>query len=336
MGSNDSSPANLPRRRGAWAAGAVALVLAATSGWWLNRPAEVPAPAVGAPAPSARATPGLPRLAAQTGAVAASVPAAPTAVPAAPTAVPRPVAQPRMPLPASSLDDALRKVRLALEGQATPKEMLEAATMLSACTGADMVVQSMYSLRDQQDPESQRSERRSGISMEQKIELVQDMQRRCQVFDAATLARRGELFKGAHAGGAPGSALPYLHWLTSSDGKQGANPELLARLKHEARQDVEDGDYFALLQYSFPFSTATYGLTEVQRQAYREAKLRITGEMGGAEEEKASRASADELEKKMAQWMTPPPPLSPEQQREADALAKKVVDAWRKRRGQGG
>jgi hypothetical protein len=212
--------------------------------------------------------------------------------------------------------------------------MLEAAMMLSACQGADAAEESLYALRDQPSPVWQLLEKSPGFSNDEQIKQQQDFQRRCQVFDAATLARRGELLKGAYEGGAKDSALPYLQWLNAS--KQEVNPELRGKLQREARQAVEEGDLMALAQYMYAFNPAPLGITEVQRQAYKEAWFTIQGETSGAAMETASRTSMDSTEKMMAQWGALPPPLSPEQQREADALAKQVVDAWRKRQGKGG
>lgn len=324
MNSNKASNSNPPSRRAAWVASAVALVLAVGGGWLLSRSADAPRPAAGAPAPSAPGMLGLPHIVAKAEAAA-------TPLPAASGTAPTPVAQ-----PLDSFADALRKVQLTLQSPATPKEMLEAATILAGCKGADAAVVQLYALRDQPDPKTKPLEKSLGYSSDKALEQQQDIQRRCQVFDAATLARRGELLKGAYEGGANGSALPYLNWLNSDEGKRQANPELLGKLKREGRQSAEDGDISALGQYSLPFSTSTFGITEVQRQAYREAGLRIDRETLGAEVEKASRIWSDDFEKKMAQWGGMPPPLSPEQQREADALATKVVDAWRKRQGKGG
>jgi hypothetical protein len=315
------------RGRAKWAAGAVTAVLAASGIWLLNRPTDAPALTAVTPAASA---PGAlePR---RTDVEAAPLPAA---LPAASTGASTSLARPSPPTPFTSLADALRKVQLALEGRATPKEMLEAATVLSACQGADLAVESMYKLRDQPSPESQQFEKSFGFSATDQIKRQQDFQRRCQVFDAATLARRGEFLKGAYEGGAKDSALPYLQWLNAS--KQEVNPELRAKLQREARQTAEDGNFMALTQYSFAFNPTPLGITEVQRQAYKEALFRIQGETSGAAMEKASRASMDDTEKMMAQWGALPPPLSPEQQREADALSRQVVDAWRNRQRKGG
>jgi hypothetical protein len=92
----------------------------------------------------------------------------------------------------------------------------------------------------------------------------------------------------------------------------------------------------ALTQYSFAFNPTPLGITEVQRQDYKEALFRIQGETSGAAMETAGRASMDDTEKLMTRWGALPSPLSLEQQREAEALAKQVVDAWRKRQRRGG
>ena len=320
MDSYEISSSSAPRRRAAWVA--ITAALAAGGGWLLNRPADAPAPA-----PSAAGTQGPPRIEAKAEAVAAPLPPASTAAPT-------PVAQPPLPLPTGSLDDALRKAQRTLDGPATPKEMLEAATVLLACQGADLASEALYKERDEPSPLGQQLQKIPGFSATELIKQQQDFQRRCQVFDAATLARRGELLKGAYEGGAKDSALPYLQWLIES--KQEVDPGLHGKLQREARQTVEEGNLMALMLYSHAFNPAPFGITEVQRQAYKEALFRINGETSGAAWEKASRASMDNTEKMMVQWGALPPPLSPEQQREADALAKQVVDAWRTRQGKGG
>jgi hypothetical protein len=320
MESNHASRSNPLRGRAAWAVSGVAFVLVAVAGWWLSRPADVPRSTVATPAPSAPGT--LGSLGFEVKAEAVTRP-----LPAASTAVPEPVA------PTAAVDE-LRKVQRALEGPATPKEKLEAATIIAACQNADVLVQSVYTLRDQRDPKWQMLEKSSGISSEEQIKMLQGYQRSCQAFDAATLARRGELLKGAYEGGAKGSALPYLLWLSGS--WQEVDPALRSKLQREARQPVEDGDLAALAQYSMVVSPTTLGITEVQRRAYKEAWLRVQGEMNGAAMELVSRASADNFEKSMAKMGILPPPLTPEQQHEADALTAKVVDAWRRRQSQGG
>lgn len=307
-------------RAAALVASVVALVLAAGGAWLLSRSADAPRPPADMPA-----SPALsalePRNEANDAAAGAVLPAA---SPASSLVQPKPI---------GSLADALRKVQQTLDGPATPQEMLEAAAMLGACQGAEVAVESMVALRDQPSPGWELHKKRYGLSDSEQIQQQQDFQRSCQVFDAAALARRGELLKGAYEGGAKDSALPYLLWLNESG--QAGDPELRGKLQREAREMVEAGDFMGLLHYSHAFDPAPLGINEVQRQAYKEARMRIAREMSGVAMEKATRASMDSTEKMMAQLGALPPPLSPQQQREADALAQQVLEAWRKRQDKG-
>jgi hypothetical protein len=326
MASNEEPTAS--RGRVVGIAIGLALVLAAGAGWLKSRPTDAPARTAGesaaAPAPYEPLRP-------EAKAEAAAAP--PSA--AAPLAASSPGAGLPPPAPRGTPADELRKVQMALQGGATPKEMLAAATLLSACPHADQAVEAMYHVRDQPTPEMQALNKATGLRPNDMIAQQQDLQRRCQAFDAATLARSGELFKRAYDGGAEGSALPYLQWL-NGEGKREANPELLARLQREARQSAEDGDFMALNAYSLAFDPAPLGATPLQRQAYKEAFLRIQAEMGGPAMEKAMRGMIENVEKSIVPWGAAPPPLGADQQREADALARRVVDAWRKRQSQGG
>ncbi|WP_343639928.1 hypothetical protein [Roseateles sp.] len=306
----------------AWAAIAVVTVLVA--GGWLMKRSEVPAPAAEpAPSPAANPQPS-----------STTVPSFQTASGASPAVPTLPPATTSAPLPLASPAEALRRVQLALDGAGTSRDMLDAASMLSACQGADMAAEHMYRERDQPSPGGQQLQRITGLSSQERIRLQQDFQRHCQVFDAATIARQGELFKRAYDGGARDAALPYLQWLAGSG--RPIDPELRGRLQRDARQTAEDGDFIALTSYSFAFNASTLGITEVQRQAYKEAWLRIQGLMSGAEMERASRISMADMEKLMGQWGAAPSALSADQQREADALTAQVIDAWRKRQGKRG
>lgn len=164
---------------------------------------------------------------------------------------------------------------------------------------------------------------KAGI-LDQWINESQDMQRRCQIFDAATLARRGELLKRAHESDLPGMALAYLTWLNTHPG-QGGTPELLGQLQREVRQSAAAGDVDALMAYVHSFGAL--GETAMQRQAYKEARLRIQPEDAPQE----NRDSLENLAKTLRQGRWAPQALSTSQQREADALTERVVDAWRKR-----
>lgn len=325
MGLKQNAGTSLPRGRLVWGVAAVVLAVAG-GGWLMNRPTDAPASLAAAPAASGPDTLKQSRTEVRAEAAAAPLPAA--------SAAPTPAPQPDRAMPSGSFADKLRNVQRTLQGHGTPKEMLEAATMLSACEGIDAVMEGTYKARDQNDPSLRRADSSAGLSSEESIKYMQDVQRRCQVFDAATLARRGEMLQGAYEGGAEGSALPYLAWLNAK--RQTIGPELRDKLQREALKTAEDGDRSALAQYSLPYSTTQFGITEVQRQAFREAGLRISGEASGAEVEKSSRALSDNTEKMMSRWGASPPPLTPDQQREADALAAKVVSAWRKRQGKGG
>lgn len=325
MNSNECCDPNPPRGRIAWVASAVVLVLAGGA-WLLSRPADASRPVVVAPASRAPATPRPMPAAAST--ESASLPG-----PTASTAAAPPVAPPVRSMPATAPADALRKVQQALEGRATPNQMLEAARMLEGCQGAAMTTQIMYGMRDRGDPMWKLAEKSSVAFGDEQLRWQQAFQRLCQVFDADTLARRGELLKGAYEGGAKDSALPYLQWINGT--QQPVSAELRRKLQNEARQTVESGDFMALSMYSLAFNPVPLGITEVQRQAYKEAMFRIDGEMAGPEAEAINRASMANVEKNMSQWGALPPPLSPEQQQEADALTQKVVDAWRKRQGKG-
>jgi hypothetical protein len=306
----------------AWAAGAIALVLAAGGGWLLNRATDAPALAAGPPAASVRRMLEPPLTEAK------------AEVAAAPASAAAPVARPSLRMPTQLTADELRNVQLALEGSASPADTWEAARILSICKGVDGAVESVYRLRDHADTGWRLLEQSPGFRTDKLIAEMQNAQRRCQIFDAATLARRGELLKRAYEGGAKDAALDYLLWL-NAESKQTVNPELLGKLQREARQTAEDGDFKALVVYSHAFDPKL-GATPVQRQAYKEAWLRVQTEMSGPAMAQASRDSIENLEKMMSQSGAAPPALSAEQQREADALTERVVGAWRKRQDRGG
>lgn len=230
---------------------------------------------------------------------------------------------------APSLADELSKVGPALDGRLSADETLKAAKALLACKGADGAVATMFNMRDQASPQWKAFEKIPGAQMNDVLVRAQELQRLCQAFDAATVARTGELFARAHAGGAKGSAL---HYLQSLQGERDstARPELISQLQQEGREAAESGDLEALTVYSHSFD-ASLGATEVQRRAYKEAWLRIQSETVGPALERASRESIENVEKLMSQFGNRPP-LTAEQQRESDALAAQVVAAWRKRK----
>jgi hypothetical protein len=217
---------------------------------------------------------------------------------------------------------------LALQDDATPAQARRASDLLAQCAYADHAIAFAYQVRDQGGPLRQTLERNPGFNMDQWVREAQDRQRRCQLFDTATLARRGELLKRAYEGALPGMALEYLLWLTANPNQRVA-PDLIAQLQREVRQTAEEGDFETLLFYSHSFGAL--GGTEVQRQAYKEALFRIQSEMSGPVPAQESRDSLENLENMRRQSGWTPPTLSADERREADALAKRVVDEWRKR-----
>lgn len=302
--------------RNLWVIGALALVLGlAAASWLLSGPAQVDAP----PALSAPAS------------VSPQAAVAGAAVEARGGAGALPANAPAQPLSALASDpsasDDLRKVLLAFEDDATPGQARRAADMLGRCEHADASVEFAYQVRDQGGPLRKAFENGVG-SVEQRIKESQDMQRRCQIFDAATLARRGELLRRAYEGALPGMALQYLYWLNAHPGQAGA-PELVGKLQREVRQTAEEGDVDTLMAYTHSFGAL--GETAMQRQAYKEAWLRIMAERAGPEATQESRELRENFEKGMRQGRWAPLALSAAEQREVDALTERVVEAWRQR-----
>lgn len=228
------------------------------------------------------------------------------------------------------LADELRDVQRALEGGVSPQDSLKAALVLMGCKGADGAVETLYRMRDQAEPAWKALQQLPGVRMDELIVRTQDSQRRCQAFDAPTMARTGELFARAYRGGAEDAAIHYLQWLIG-EGKLTVNPELTGKLQREARQAAEDGDLQALTVFSHAFDPAAHGIAEAQRRGFKEAWFRIQGELSGSALEQASRDAMERTEKMMSHRAYVSRPLSAEQQREADNLTEKVLAAWRKR-----
>lgn len=301
--------------KGPWIA-AVAIALAG-AGWMYSRSsASVPSTAVPLSAPEA-----LPQ--------AAEPSAAPTPV-SPPSAVASASAASAMPPPGpfgnDSAADLLRNVQLGF-GSGSAQEAQEAANVLQFCAHAAKAAEAMQVTRDTISlmPESIRKflDSFGGIT-DEKIANAQSDGRRCQVFDDATLARRGELFQKAYEGGAPSAAMSYLTWLTY-DGKAEADAAVVDKLQAEARQLAQAGDFGALSSYAFMVDSQAYGTSRTEREAYKEAWLRIADEGNPG-----SAASSRELIAKLERF-SKLPPLTPEQQREADALAQQVHDAYHRR-----
>lgn len=233
--------------------------------------------------------------------------------------------------PKDSAGEALRKVQLALSG-ASAEDALRAADALTDCSRASEVVDALFAVRDQPyqvPPVVRQIVDGPGSVTHGKIEQAQDEQRRCQVFDPTSLARRGELLQEAYEGGAQGSTLPYLQWLQSPDEVSGrargkADPALVAKLQAELRSAAESGDMAVLPVLAFASGDIgrQLGITPMQQQAFREAWLLVLVD--------GVHGDVTPLRKNLDAQFAPAAPLTAAQQSEADALTKRVLDAWRR------
>ena len=158
----------------------------------------------------------------------------------------------RMP-PVETAAESLRKVQVALAG-GTAQEALNGAVELESCVHADQMANALMQSREamaQLPPEVKKMFEKIPPPSAEMIARAQADQRRCQVFDAATLARRGELYQKACEGGAEGAALSYLQWIKSDDGpKDKADPALIGRLQAAVRADAKAGSFGALASLS--------------------------------------------------------------------------------------
>lgn len=307
--------------KGPWlAAGAIAL---ATAGWMYSQGSDsAPSTAVPIPAPE------VPPVAVDTH--LAPTPVSPSS--AGPAASAAPVTPPPAgPLANDSAAELLRKVQLGF-GSGSALEAQEAANVLQFCAQAGKAAENLHAARDTLSimPAAIRKFINSfgGISNEQ-IDRAQSDGRRCQVFDDVTLARRGEMFQKAYEGGAPGASMAYLIWL-SHDGKVEADPAVVDRLQADVRQLAEHGDLGTLTTLAFSVDPQPFGMSRIEREACKQAWLRIVGEGNPG-----SAASNGELIAKLERFSNATP-LTAEQLREAQALADQLFDAHRRQRGNGG
>ena len=258
--------------------------------------------------------------------------AAPTASAAAPrgaaSAMSGDLRKPLMP-PVEAAAESLRKVQIALAG-GTAQEALTGALELESCAHADRTAGALmqFDVLKSMMPDVVKKMLDGFPSPSAEIVArAQADQRRCQVFDAGTLARRRELYEKAYEGGAEGSAQPYLAWLQSEDGsKDGADRALIGRLQASIRADANAANLATLATFAYGGSyTATQSAADpVEAQAYREAYFRIVDETSTAS---AARAQVDTI---VAMGLKPPS-LTPEQQRDADLLTGRIVNAWHRR-----
>lgn len=228
--------------------------------------------------------------------------------------------------------EALRKVQLALGG-GTPKEVLEAAQTLQGCSYGAGSVEALHAVRDRTVdlPESVKKmmDGFGGVTNDT-IKFAEAEARRCQVFDAATMARRSELFQRAWEGGAEGGAAAYLSALQNPMEKVKADPALIAKLQADVRKAAAVGDADSLLQMAMATGDSAQGLgvTPVQQAGYKAAWKAVQDErfpgvnMGTIMEK--SMAPAFEMAK-------PAKPLTAAEQAAADALAQQVIEAWRRK-----
>lgn len=313
-----------------------ALAMLGSAAWWFGR---APAPEAAQPGPQAPSS-----QAASTVAPTGPAPAASMAATAAAPLPPAAVAQASAAMPnvdamvkkameqAFSPAEALRKVQLALGG-GTPKEALAAAQLLQACAYSQGSVESLHAMRDRPNDMPADTKKMidgfGGITNET-IEVAQRQARQCQAFDAATMARRNELFQRAWEGGAEGAASAYLTALQNPMDNVKADPALIAKLQADVRKAAAVGDPDALLQMALAMGDSAQALavTPVQRAGYKAAWRTIQdekfpGSNMGAVMEKAM-APVFEMAK-------PAKPLTAAEQAAADALAQQVLEAWRRK-----
>ncbi|MGM9489288.1 hypothetical protein [Ideonella sp. YS5] len=294
---------------------AAAAVLAIAGTVWWQWPVEEPA---------AAPTRAAPPMVAETVATVAAVPP-PAVASSASSAAP----VTKDPFDSESAADLQRKVQLGFGGR--PDEALAAAHALQACAHAVGATEAMFTTRDNLSilPAAVRKLLASfgGVTNDQ-IARAQRQESRCQVFDSATLARRGELFQKAYEGGAPGAAMAYLTWLTY-DGKEGADPAVVQGLQADVRKSAQGGDFGTLASFAFLTDAKPFGANPAEGEAYRQAWLRIVDEANPG-----SAASSREVIAKLQQ-ISPTSPLTEAQQLEVKALAQQVYEAYRRRQNGG-
>lgn len=325
-----------PRASGTGSRIALAIAALAALGaaaWWFGRGPVPEAPLPGPQAQASQAASGV--------APAGPAPAASTAASAAPAqaAAARSSAPDHGAMAKKAMEqalspaEALRKVQLAIGG-GTPKEVLEAAQLLQACSYSQGSVEALHAMRDRPDDMPEATKKMmdgfGGVTNET-IEFAQRHARQCQAFDAATMARRNELFQRAWEGGAEGGAAAYLGALQNPMEKQKADPALIAKLQADVRKAAAGGDADALLQMATATGDSAQGLgvTPVQRAGYKAAwKIiqdeKFPGVNMGAVMEKTLAPVFD--------LVKPAKPLTAAEQAAADALAQQVLEAWRRKR----
>jgi hypothetical protein len=235
-----------------------------------------------------------------------------------------PMKSPR--LPEESAAESLRKVQLGLEG--SPEQALVAAQTLQACALAQKEAEAYYQVRDrvgEVPPEVKKAFGSSdGALPKEAVDGILRNQRRCQVFDAVTLSRQGELFLKAYEGGARGAALPYLQWLVLQSPRPPVDQALLARAQADTRQAARSGDIATLAAFAYAQggNAKDLGADAIEAHAYREAYFRIL-------EDGAPDNAARDRVAKFSRLLPPEPALTASQQQAADALVTQLLAAHR-------
>lgn len=151
---------------------------------------------------------------------------------------------------------------------------------------------------------------------------------RCEVLDARTLARRGELYARAWRDGVTGAAHAYLACLTQPDQPNQAEPALLDELRAVVRQEAGAGGIVALSGWAdiSQQQALQAGFSAVEHWAYREAYWLIMerNSPGSTASLRTLQAQADETARLAGMA---PVALSAAQHAQARALAQQVVDA---------
>lgn len=307
-----------------------ALAALGAAAWWFGR---APTPEPAQPGPQAQASQAFGSLM-PTGAAPVASPAA-SALPAsaAPASAPDVSAMAKKAWEQSrSPAEALRKVQLALSG-GTPKEVLEAAQELQGCSHGAGSVEALHAMRDRPNEMPEATKKMvdgfGGVTNDT-IKFAEAEERRCQVFDAATMARRNELFQRAWEGGAEGSAAAYLSALQNPMEKTKADPALIAKLQADVRKAAAVGEPSSLLQMALATGDSAHalGVTPVQQVGYKAAWKAIQ------DEKFPGTGMGAIMEKSMApifEMLKPAKPLTAAEQAAADALAQQVIEAWRRR-----
>jgi len=251
------------------------------------------------------------------------VASAPSSVAAAASGPPTP--------PVESAAESLRKVQLALSG-GTAQDDLMAAVTLETCAHADRIATDLVQGRDAArwlSPEVRKVLGNLPPVSDEMIAQAQREQRRCQVFDAATLARRGEFYRLAYERGAAGAALPYLTWSTTDGATDKPDSELVARLQAGVRADAQAADLATLGSFAFGgrYTADKAGADAVHAYAYREAYFRIAEETA-----RGPWPSAREIASSLPAAGQAGPAMTGQQQREAETLTQEILASWHRRR----